>query len=187
MKEGTKMLCQNCNKNSATIHYKSNLNGNTAEKYLCSECAEKMGLSKTAAFQPIDLIDGFLGSGSDDIFGSLLAGMMNDNNVKTINEPRVCTKCGMRFSDFLHGGKIGCADCYKTFSSSLGSTIKRLHGKSTHCGKMPEGFAGQNQNKKKIEELRSKLANAIEKQEYEMAAKYRDEIKALENSEKEGA
>ena len=35
--------------------------------------------------------------------------------------------------------------------------------------------------KKKLESLRAKLTEAIEKQEYEMAAKYRDEIREIEN------
>ncbi len=180
------MLCQNCKKNSASVHYKSNVNGNLTEKYLCSACAEKMGISAVPSFQPIELIDGFFGNEKDDIFGGFFAGMINDNAAKSVNEPKVCAKCGMRFSDFLHGGKIGCADCYKTFSASLGSTIKRLHGKVAHCGKMPKGFDEQIGNMKKIEALRIKLEKAIEEQEYEMAAKYRDEIKELENNKREG-
>ena len=39
------MLCKSCNKNQATIHYKSNINGKVVEKYLCSECAEKEGIA----------------------------------------------------------------------------------------------------------------------------------------------
>ena len=44
---------------------------------------------------------------------------------------------------------------------------------------------GEISHKRKIDELKTKLADAIEKQEYEMAAKYRDEIKALENKDGE--
>lgn len=175
------MLCKACNKNQATIHYKSNINGKVVEKYLCSECAEKEGIHTKSAFEPIDMMDGFFGKNTDDIFGGLFAGMMNTPSSKSVSEPKVCSLCGMRYSEFLHAGKIGCAECYKTFSSSLGSTIKRIHGNVAHCGKVPEGKKNEISDRRKIEQLKAKLSEAIEKQEYEMAAKYRDEIKEIEN------
>lgn len=175
------MLCQACKKNNASIHYKSNVNGNIKELFLCPECAEKQGITTKSAFQPIDSLDSFFGKGQDDIFGGLFAGMMNSGNVKSVNEPKVCPMCGMRFSEFLHGGKIGCAECYRTFSSSLYPTVKRIHGNVEHNGKIPEGRKDELSAKRKIDSLKSKLQQAIENQEYEMAAKYRDEIKELEN------
>lgn len=180
------MICGICKSNTATIHYKTNLNGKQTELYLCPECAKKHGIGKKTVFEPIDVIDGFFGKSADDIFGGLFAGMMNDGSEKSINEPAVCKVCGMRFSEFLHGGKIGCAECYNAFSSSLNSTVKRIHGHASHCGKVPEGRKNAMSEKKKLEELRAKLNEAIEKQEYEMAAKYRDEIREIENKNGEG-
>ena len=180
------MICQVCKNNNATIHYKTNLNGKQTELYLCAECAKKHGITKKAAFEPIDVIDGFFGKSTDDIFSGLFAGMMNDATPKSVNEPAVCKVCGMRFSDFLHGGKIGCSECYNAFSASLSSTIKRIHGNVEHCGKIPEGKKNEMSEKKKLESLRAKLTEAIEKQEYEMAAKYRDEIREIENKNGEG-
>ncbi len=175
------MICQVCNKNEAKIHYKSNINGKVIEKYICSDCAEKEGISHKPIFEPIDVIDGFFGKSTDDIFGGLFAGMMNDTGAKSVSEPAVCPVCGMRFREFLQGGKIGCGECYKVFSPSLMPTVKRIHGNVEHCGKVPENRKNEISDKKKIEELRRKLSEAIEKQEYEMAAKYRDEIKEMEN------
>lgn len=179
------MICQVCKKNNATIHYKTNINGNQTELYLCSSCANEKGITKKTAFEPIDVIDGFFGKGQDDIFGGLFAGMMNDGTQKSVGEPKVCPVCGMRFSDFLHGGKIGCGECYNTFSHSLSSTVKRIHGNVEHCGKVPEGKKSELSDKKKIDSLKAKLNEAIEKQEYEMAAKYRDEIRAIEDKKGE--
>ena len=175
------MLCQSCNKNNATIHYKSNVNGSIKEMFLCPECAEKQGITKKSAFKPIDSLDSFFGKGSDDIFGGLFAGMVNQTGAKTATDTKVCPMCGMRFAEFLHGGKIGCAECYRTFSSSLYPTVKRIHGNVEHTGKVPEGKKDAVSLKKKVEQLKSKLQEAIDRQEYEMAAKYRDEIRELEN------
>ncbi len=175
------MLCQICNKNNASIHYKTNINGKVTEKYLCPECAEKYGVAKKEAFSPIDMMDGFFGKSTDDIFGGFFAGMMNEPAGKSTSGQAVCPECGMRFSEFLHGGKIGCAECYNTFSMQLGSTVKRIHGNAEHCGKVPSGVQKKISHKKQIEALREKLNEAIQSQEYEMAAKYRDEIRELEN------
>lgn len=179
------MLCQACKKKNATIHYKTNVNGKVNEFYLCPECAEQKGIAKKKAFEPIDVMDGFFGKSTNDIFGGFFAGMMNDTGEKNMGEPKVCPVCGMRFSEFLHGGKIGCSECYNTFSASLASTVKRIHTNVEHCGKIPEGKKSNISTKKKIDDLKAKLHKAIEEQEYEMAAKYRDEIKELEKEKGE--
>mgnify|MGYP000778584824 CR=1 FL=1 len=42
------MKCENCGKNEVTFIYQSNINGQVTEKHLCSECAEKLGLTRQA-------------------------------------------------------------------------------------------------------------------------------------------
>jgi protein arginine kinase activator len=37
------MKCENCGKNEANYHYRSNINGKVTERHLCSECAGKLG------------------------------------------------------------------------------------------------------------------------------------------------
>lgn len=177
------MLCQICKKNNATIHYKSNVNGKIYETYMCESCAQNKGFSpdtSSDSFWKQGFNDTLFSENANGLFGGLFAGMLNENGANSYSKPQVCKKCGMRFSDFLHGGKIGCAECYNTFSSLLNSTIKRIHGNVEHCGKSIEGDTNESATRKKIETLREKLNEAIEKQEYEMAAKYRDEIKELE-------
>lgn len=154
---------------------------------MCEQCAHNKGFSaktENDVFWKQSLADEMFSENANGLFGGLFAGMMNENSANTYSQPQVCKKCGMRFSDFLHGGKIGCAECYNTFSSLLNPTVKRIHGNVEHCGKNTECGGVESSTKKKIESLREKLADAIEKQEYEMAAKYRDEIKALENDGK---
>ena len=38
------MNCQNCVNNEATFYYKSNINGRVMESHLCPECARQLGL-----------------------------------------------------------------------------------------------------------------------------------------------
>lgn len=38
------MKCQNCGKNEATFYYRSSINGRVMESHLCPQCAQKLGL-----------------------------------------------------------------------------------------------------------------------------------------------
>lgn len=185
------MLCKICNKNVATIHYKSNNNGKITETYLCNECAAKNGSAAngvSSLFEPVDIIDDVFeihGGLFDGLFGS----MIGDKSEEKKTTSGACPVCGMRFTEFLQGSKIGCSKCYEIFCRSLEPTVKRIHGNVEHCGKVPEGASMEEKNfEKQIASLEEKLKKAIETQEYEKAAEYRDKIKELkENGGKEEA
>ena len=40
------MKCQNCGLNDATFYYRSNVNGRITEQHLCAECAARLGYSR---------------------------------------------------------------------------------------------------------------------------------------------
>ena len=69
-----------------------------------------------------------------------------------------CPVCGASLSDISDTGKVGCADCYKTFLNQLMPSIQRMHGNTHHIGKIPMGTALQvveqteekNRRKKKV-------------------------------------
>ena len=89
---------------------------------------------------------------------------------------------------------MGCAQCYDTFRDELVPTIRRIHGNTTHCGKKSTQWRNNLQNRKiakvqkkeltttnsKLDNLKKQLQEAIQAQEFEQAAKLRDEIKGME-------
>ena len=165
------MLCQNCGKNEATTHLKQIINGDMAESHLCQECAAHLGYS--------DMFSGF-GLNLSGLFSSLLGDMMP--SISASSAPR-CPKCGMAFRDIAKEGKVGCAECYRTFYDKLLPSIQRIHGKIKHSGKTSQGAPAETKietKEEKIEKLRALMNDAVAKQEFETAAKIRDEIKALE-------
>ena len=93
------MLCQSCGKRPANTHIKTIINGELTEHSLCSECAQKMGYGNS--FFPSNTFDQFFSS----FFGK--NSLMED----TLR----CPVCGSSLSDISDTGKVGCADCYKTF------------------------------------------------------------------------
>ena len=92
--------------------------------------------------------------------------------------------------EISQSGKIGCAECYKTFRSQLVPMIQRIHGTTQHKGKVPGGSAlrltgGQSAmmpvQESPLEEKKRLLKQAVEQQDYETAAVLRDEIKEMES------
>ncbi len=183
------MLCENCGKNKATYFFKQTKNGITTEKNLCAECA------KTNAPDPKKYFYQIEESIPGDLFGGLLGSFFDTKPIITRKES--CTSCGMTLGELLQNGKVGCAQCYDIFREALMPTVKKLHGNTLHSGKTPGDSSSSSPTsdtspekkeeqtaQEKILELRQRLARAIEKQEYEDAAKYRDMIKELEKEKK---
>ena len=91
-----------------------------------------------------------------------------------------CSLCGKSFSDIAESGRVGCAECYVTFYDKLLPTLRKIHGKTTHQGKVPESFTetvGAPQID--VNDLKEQLKLAIEREDFELAAQLRDEINAL--------
>ncbi|MDP4119746.1 MAG: UvrB/UvrC motif-containing protein [Bacillota bacterium] len=162
------MLCESCGKKNATTQIKTILNGELTEYHLCSGCAEKMGygdLFSDFSFGFSNMLSSFFGNALPERSG--LAS---------------CKMCGATFRDILNTGKVGCSQCYETFYKELLPSINRIHGNTSHNGKVPqiseEASEMQSLNAK-IQDFEIQLQKAIEAQDFEQAAKLRDEIKEM--------
>ena len=98
-----------------------------------------------------------------------------------------CGKCGTTYEEFLHKGRFGCAQCYRSFRSQLGPALRGIQGAETHSGKRPKSHRETTETiVKKLSEadrLTLELQEAIEKEEFEEAARLRDRIKELKKEE----
>ena len=83
--------------------------------------------------------------------------------------------------EFMDSGKLGCDECYRTFYRELAPSIEKIHGKAAHSGKVPRSAGAVLQNRRKAEQLKAELAQAIREENFEKAAGLRDQIKALES------
>ena len=48
------MLCSNCGKNNANVHYTQIINGKKTEYSLCEDCAKKLGIEEMDFNMPIN-------------------------------------------------------------------------------------------------------------------------------------
>lgn len=181
------MLCDKCKKREAKMYYTEIINGVKKEQHLCEEC-----VADSSSF-PLD----YAGFGKELSLGGLLSSILGNYHTEqpTRKEDTMpfltCESCGMTYEEFLHKGKFGCADCYKSFEPGLEKSIRQIQGADFHVGKKPNGFEAETAQPvnelSQVEKLSIRLQDAIEKEEFEEAAKLRDEIKRIkEEGEKEG-
>ncbi len=172
------MICEHCKEREATTHIKQNINGNKTEMFLCSECAEKLGMNEM--FEPITL---------GSFFGNFLSASTSAfNSLAGVDR---CSYCGSSFNDIIDSGKVGCAHCYDRFYDRLAPSIEKLHGKTRHVGKSVTYTEDESKEKtkeekkpiNKIDELKAELKQAIKEQRFEDAAVLRDKIRDLTSGE----
>ncbi|SFF01168.1 UvrB/UvrC motif-containing protein [Alteribacillus iranensis] len=174
------MLCEECQKRQATLHFTKIINGQKNEMHLCEECAKDKGetFPNWNSYSIQDLLSGLLH------FEQPKNGVRSSSKAPT---PLVCNNCGLSYDRFTEIGKFGCSECYRTFSTKLDPIFRRVHGGNTrHAGKIPRREGGKIEVKRKIEELRTQLRRHVESEEFEEAARLRDEIRHLEFNMQDG-
>ncbi len=165
------MLCQECKEKKATVHLTKVVNGKKEEYFLCEECARAKG-EWGFLTEPVSLhsfLSGLLSSFESQVQpkSSLVTSLQ-------------CEKCGLSFEDFKKIGRFGCSSCYDTFSVQLTPLLQRIHGQGVHRGKVPRRTGGLIRKRKEVEDLRRQMDEAVQAEQFEEAARLRDEIRSLE-------
>lgn len=174
MKGVSRMLCQNCQKRVANVHFTQIINNKKTELYLCDQCAREKGqFNMGASFSINDFLTGLIGFDS-------AASYIESQAAKQF----ACEKCGMNYEEFQRTGRIGCNNCYEVYADKLRPLIKRLHGSTTHNGKMPHRVSDSVKVTREIEKLKELLNRAVQDEQYEKAAEIRDRIRGLELNNK---
>lgn len=168
------MLCQICKNKEATIIITKLVDGHKTEFHLCKDCAavfsDKFSIFPLPQFNINDLLTGLLKA--IDLYS-------NEEGIVPAKEIK-CRNCGLTYEEFKQSGKLGCSVCYYHFREQLTPLLRRLHGNSEHIGKIPRRASGKLYKIKKIKQLKKKLQEVVIKEEYEKAAKIRDEILKFE-------
>jgi protein arginine kinase activator len=96
-----------------------------------------------------------------------------------------CPDCGMTLSEFRARGRFGCPRDYEVFQEQLDPLFERMHDvqPARHKGRLPA--AGQDETPlarrhARLRELRESLQAAVKSEDFETAARLRDELAALE-------
>ena len=156
------MKCHHCD-NQATVHLTQILNGQMHKMDLCESCAQAKGVTN-----PDNLSIGSLMEKSD-LF------------VDSPDDSMVCESCGTTHQEFKKGGRLGCEACYHVFRPILDPLLDGMHAGNRHIGKIPSNW-DESKVEPNISELKKKLKAAIKEENFEEAAKLREQLKDLENN-----
>ena len=178
------MLCEKCKKRTATVFYNENINGKSRSFSLCGECAAKM--REKGDLQDITSMIGSFADPFSDLHDKLFGGFFGIPALCSDSDEKKCPTCGCSYAEIVKNGKVGCPDCYETFSDELKRMIQSVHGTTSHTGNVPSRHRARQERNARLKELKKQLQDAVKDENYESAAQLRDEIRKLEaENEKE--
>lgn len=171
-----KYKCDKCER-PATYHAVEIVKGQKIEKHLCDECAAEDGLGIKSAHAPInELLTNFVKATGGSVEPAAALGL-------------TCQDCGLTFSEFRDKSLLGCPGCYVAFEAPLVGLLERAHESGDHhVGKVPRrGGGASEQRQLQITRIRKRLDDAVEAEDYELAAQLRDDLSDLEAGRSEGS
>ena len=160
------MHCDVCQKNDATVYLTQIVEGKMQKVNLCEHCAKEKGVSDPTGFAMADL----------------LLGLGATQQIEHGGQPaQKCPVCGFTQIDFKKTGRLGCSGCYDTFADGLANLLKGMHKGLKHTGKMPAHLSRRYAMADRVKSLETDLQKAVKNENYEDAARLRDEIQKIEH------
>ena len=174
------MQCDNCGERAAAVHLTQIVKNSVTTVHLCEPCAEEKGVQTGSAVAKFPLSD-FLASIGKGKVKKKAKGMGGKLDTVEEEEEIECVSCGASLRDFRDTGRLGCPHCYDALSDHLRDLLRRIHGSSRHVGKeYVTGGSSGNREEPSLPDLRRRLQQAVEKEDFELAAQLRDQIRVLE-------
>lgn len=163
------MKCSRCSK-PATLHITEIRHGTVQAVHLCESCAQEY-LSSSSLNEVADP--------ADQLAAQL--GQLDEGELREYDD-LVCPNCGLTFREFRQQGRLGCPHDYVAFEEELMPLLENIHGETQHVGKFPKRAPHESQRQYELIRLRNQLRSAVEDEQYEEAARLRDEIQTLESA-----
>jgi protein arginine kinase activator len=161
------MICQRC-PGKASVHLTETIDGRRRELHLCVPCARKAGVNLPDAPSELALdavVQGLIVAHVGELVGELA--------------DLACPDCGMKFMEFRARGRLGCPNDYGVFAKGLLPVLQRAHGATRHVGKAARRLPAASQRLR----LRTQLRDAIAREDYEQAARFRDQLRLKDGDE----
>ena len=167
------MLCDVCKQKKATVFLTQIVKGEMQKVNLCEGCSKEKGVTDPTGFALAEMLLGF-GHGE---------------KIETVPQEKTCAACGMPHTTFRKTGRLGCAKCYTVFGDGMDNLLKAMHKGTSHIGKVPAGRTAAKlappaaapvpSAEPNIPQMRAALEAAIATEQFEEAARLRDEIRRL--------
>ena len=156
--------CGNCKK-PATIHLTQIINNQIKKLDFCEDCPHQKGVTDPEGFSLAELLANGPGTGDTDT-----------------SKSKSCPSCGFTAIEFKKTGQFGCPDCYSAFHDMVTPMLEGMHRGQAHTGKVPQRMLTRVNLRREKERLSRGLEEAVSEERFEDAARYRDELKQLNES-----
>ncbi|MCA9085667.1 MAG: UvrB/UvrC motif-containing protein [Planctomycetaceae bacterium] len=164
--------CRRCTK-PATLHITEIHDGKAVAIHLCDTCGREYLDDKS---------DDPVSTPAADLAAKIEALVSEDSE----QLQHQCSNCGISFNEFRERGRLGCAQCYDEFREELMPLLENIHEAVEHKGKRPVQNPGQTEEQTRLVRLRAQQRDAIGREDYEAAARLRDEIASIEATVMQG-
>ena len=179
------MQCDVCQTREAEVFLTQIDKGKVQKVNLCKQCSKERGVEDPTGFALTELLEG-LGTSAviekPPVVPAPAPVAGKGQELAVVAAPTAaakCPVCGFTQADFKKTGRLGCSECYDTFSDSLGSLLKAMHKGTHHTGKQPARLARQQEMAERLAGLKADLQKAVKAEDYENAASLRDQIQRL--------
>ena len=163
------MKCEICGLKDAVIHIRQIQKDLVHELHICEECAQEKGLIRE--------------EDSELPIANLLSGLLEGKDVTGASDVKdVCPKCGLKVSEFRKQGKLGCPECFQAFEKDVRAIVSQMAARPRHTGKLPHTLVVEHAAAAEGVGLREELREAVEQEDYELAARLRDRLREMESN-----
>ncbi len=162
------MICQRCKKSASTIRFTEVVDGQVIERNLCSECLSQIRREAS----------GF----SVNVPKPMRRVQSREPEPRDAAAQRHCEHCGTSLHHITETSSVGCASCYAAFGREIEAILEALHRGVAHRGKSLQSSGERLQRVEALQAKRALLRSVLKEENYEEAARLRDEIARIENA-----
>jgi protein arginine kinase activator len=196
-------LCSKCEMHPATVKVVKLQHGSAKQIWLCTSCAAEE--SPYSALNPPSSLPG-----APKTLEDVLAGLFGKGTGEAAARPGatdlICRNCGLPYEAYKSSLLLGCPVCYDSFADQLRIDLRKFHGSVQHRGRPlvraqgalspPEtpvaalpGPGGRNtlDLEQSLDKLRRQLREAVDEEDYRLAAELKNRIRALESERDEAS
>lgn len=164
------MVCDFCHEREAVIYMEqAAADGQRRKIHICLECALERGISP----DPKSI---------ESSIGSLFKELAEISKKIAEDGSKCCPVCGTSLGEIKKNGTAGCPECYAIFKNDIRKILENNGVKELFKGTMPSRLSTVRSVLTDRIILQNRLNSALEKEDYEKAAMYRDYLKILEKN-----
>ncbi len=197
-------LCEECGVNEASCTVAMVMGGKTLHRHLCQACMSRIGMT-IASGNIQQLLGAFMAAAKEaaremaqeaaeageEIPAAEDAPLETEpETAEEADAPATesvletaCPVCGLTLRTFRTTGTMGCAACYEAFRGGLMPLMRSRCPVLQHVGRRPLVSEAARQLRARQEDLQHQLEQAVAQENFEMAARLRDALRALSDGE----